>query len=448
VGLAFLALLVLPAQGAGTKYLFWTRYSDGALGRAVLDDQGTPPAASAVEDPWIVPQGAVGGGAMVVYRNGVYWIDRGGTAIRRALVSQAADASGSADHTFLQLPNTVRVEGLSVDSGAGYLFFGRNGPPQIAAVNLGTGAVTQVLDLTNITAFPPAALRVDAAHGTIYWAANNSELYATSYDYSGANGTPAALATQLEHTFPGYLSDIALADNRVFVSLWFGLGFPAGIYEFANGSWSLLDAGTHAYNSVRSLRPAGTSFLFADAGRIWSLPRAGGVDAAEIINTGYRVDGLAITLDSTAVSLASFSARPAGGGIALAWTTGAEVDAAGFHVLRAGDARGPYVRVNDALIPAQGSGAGGASYSWLDGTAAPGRTWHYRLEDVDTRGAATLHGPVQATAGATVLTLEDLEGLARAWGRRRGEAHFDPLFDLDGDGTVGDPDARLGLAAL
>jgi hypothetical protein len=43
----------------------------------------------------------------------------------------------------------------------------------------------------------------------------------------------------------------------------------------------------------------------------------------------------------------------------------------------------------------------GASYQFADESAAPGVTYYYWLEDVDTYGSATLHGPVSAELALT-----------------------------------------------
>ena len=99
----------------------------------------------------------------------------------------------------------------------------------------------------------------------------------------------------------------------------------------------------------------------------------------------------------TAVTLASFTARLGVGSVHLTWETGAEIDNAGFNLYRATTADGPYVQVNGALIAAQGDPTSGASYAYTDEGLAPG-LYFYKLEDVDTGGVATLHGPVSAVA--------------------------------------------------
>jgi hypothetical protein len=100
--------------------------------------------------------------------------------------------------------------------------------------------------------------------------------------------------------------------------------------------------------------------------------------------------------EPTAITLASFTVEPGVGSVALAWETTAEIDNAGFNLYRASTPDGPYAKVNDALIAAQGDPTSGASYTFMDEGLAPG-TYAYKLEDVDLNGVATLHGPVSAT---------------------------------------------------
>ncbi len=100
------------------------------------------------------------------------------------------------------------------------------------------------------------------------------------------------------------------------------------------------------------------------------------------------------TESPTAVSLVSFKAKVHGdGSVTLAWETASEVDNAGFNIYRSKRTDGTYKKVNGKLIPAQGNGAFGDSYSFND---TPGRgTFYYKLEDVDSNGTSAMHGPVK-----------------------------------------------------
>ncbi|MFC1592234.1 hypothetical protein ACFL43_06890 [Thermodesulfobacteriota bacterium] len=63
----------------------------------------------------------------------------------------------------------------------------------------------------------------------------------------------------------------------------------------------------------------------------------------------------------------------------------------GINVWRAEGFR----QLNDDLIPALGSPAGGSGYDFLDEGLLNGRRYFYLLEDVDDDGIGTFHGPVK-----------------------------------------------------
>ena len=80
----------------------------------------------------------------------------------------------------------------------------------------------------------------------------------------------------------------------------------------------------------------------------------------------------------------------------LSWKTAAETDNAGFNIYRSETADGEFVKLNAALIPAKGSVTEGASYTFVDWRTERGKTYYYKLEDVDLAGNTTFHGPVSA----------------------------------------------------
>jgi hypothetical protein len=91
------------------------------------------------------------------------------------------------------------------------------------------------------------------------------------------------------------------------------------------------------------------------------------------------------------VTLASFSAIRYEGTVMLEWKTDMELDNAGFNIWRSETEAGEYTKINDSLLPAQGSEY---QYSFTDDTAVKGKTYYYKLEDIDLNGTATFHGPV------------------------------------------------------
>jgi hypothetical protein len=103
----------------------------------------------------------------------------------------------------------------------------------------------------------------------------------------------------------------------------------------------------------------------------------------------------------TAVTLVNFTANRTGAkSVVVRWTTASELNTWGFHLLRSatGDRAGAE-RITATLIPGKGRN-GGASYEWLDATAAPGVTYSYWLEETELGGAVRIYGPA-TTAGTS-----------------------------------------------
>ncbi|HZD10679.1 MAG TPA: hypothetical protein VE553_04990 [Candidatus Binatia bacterium] len=84
--------------------------------------------------------------------------------------------------------------------------------------------------------------------------------------------------------------------------------------------------------------------------------------------------------------------------ITIEWRTETEVNAAGFNLYRAPAADGPYQKINDQLIPGEGSASDGASYVYTDHAIQPGQTYFYQLEDVELDNSVTRHPSIQVTA--------------------------------------------------
>ncbi len=104
------------------------------------------------------------------------------------------------------------------------------------------------------------------------------------------------------------------------------------------------------------------------------------------------------------VDLVSFEAIPSisGGPVSLIWETASEIDNVGFNVYRAvSDGNGGHLKgdkLNDLIIPAEGSAFQGAVYSFTDNTPLRyGQSRSYFIEDVDLDGTSALHGPAEAS---------------------------------------------------
>ncbi len=82
--------------------------------------------------------------------------------------------------------------------------------------------------------------------------------------------------------------------------------------------------------------------------------------------------------------------------VAITWTTASETDNAGFNIYRAASVDGAYVQINTDLILAEGSPTGGSAYRFVDKGLQNRTNYYYKLEDIDTSGTPTMHGPVSA----------------------------------------------------
>ena len=103
------------------------------------------------------------------------------------------------------------------------------------------------------------------------------------------------------------------------------------------------------------------------------------------------------TMPPTLITLSIFEAEPGNKRVKLFWKTEAEINTEGFNLYRASVEDGEYLKINDAIIPALGSPGQGASYTFTDSEMRNRTTYWYKLEDIDTSGNSTLHGPVSAT---------------------------------------------------
>jgi hypothetical protein len=100
-----------------------------------------------------------------------------------------------------------------------------------------------------------------------------------------------------------------------------------------------------------------------------------------------------------AVELLYFDIESVSGAqVTLGWATASEVDNFGFNLYRASvNDFSPAAAIHFEPSAVPGGTGGGATYGYVDTVPQPG-AWWYWLEDLDTQGHATLHGPVSTVA--------------------------------------------------
>jgi hypothetical protein len=107
------------------------------------------------------------------------------------------------------------------------------------------------------------------------------------------------------------------------------------------------------------------------------------------------VIGVLWLLLAAAIVVSQFSqATP----IRIDWETETEINTAGFNVYRSETSDGEYRRLNDRLIPGEGNPVSGANYSFVDRNVVAGKTYFYRLEDVELDNSTSQHEVIEYTA--------------------------------------------------
>lgn len=81
--------------------------------------------------------------------------------------------------------------------------------------------------------------------------------------------------------------------------------------------------------------------------------------------------------------------------IRIEWETETEINTAGFNVYRSDSIGGEYILLNETLIPSVGNSFAGARYSFTDENVTTGKTYFYRLEDVELDNSTEQHEPIE-----------------------------------------------------
>ncbi|RMF56801.1 MAG: T9SS C-terminal target domain-containing protein [Calditrichaeota bacterium] len=118
-------------------------------------------------------------------------------------------------------------------------------------------------------------------------------------------------------------------------------------------------------------------------------------------------DGVKFTLGSSTadnplpVQLASFTAQNTEEGIVLNWKTASELNNLGFEIWRAEDKDSLFEMIADYTTYPELEGAGtsnvGNSYSFLDANVREGKTYLYKLADIDFNLQRMFHGSLKIT---------------------------------------------------
>ena len=216
------------------------------------------------------------------------------------------------------------------------------------------------------------------------WGSSGNDVFAVGYE--GVGGT----IMQYDGTI---WSPIMKAEKTLsFTSVWgsshndvFAVGLDVALIGIDSSKQNTI---YHYNGTTWSLMTVGYSVLALNG--VW------GSSGADVFAVGRGGTILHYT-EPTLINLSSFSAHAHDREIILKWSTGTEIDNAGFNLYRATAEDGEYDKINNALITAEGSSTQGAFYQFIDTGVQNRKTYYYKLEDIDLSGKSTMHGPVSAT---------------------------------------------------
>jgi len=109
---------------------------------------------------------------------------------------------------------------------------------------------------------------------------------------------------------------------------------------------------------------------------------------------------VSLPVEITGIS-ASASSRE---GVVLSWSTGSEVNCAGFHVWRGESRNGGYEKITTALIEGQGNSSSARHYTYADRNVETDVLYWYRIEEIGTDGSSRFFGPISAMGISPIPT--------------------------------------------
>ncbi len=100
----------------------------------------------------------------------------------------------------------------------------------------------------------------------------------------------------------------------------------------------------------------------------------------------------------TQAVVTSFETLERDGRVVAVWRTSSEALTVGFRLFRRDEEGGPWLRLDEGLIPGLCRPPMGGVYSFEDTSAQPGRIYTYRIEEVESGGRTFFHGPYRVSS--------------------------------------------------
>ena len=133
-----------------------------------------------------------------------------------------------------------------------------------------------------------------------------------------------------------------------------------------------------------------------------------GVDSAGKVSDASNVVTVGITIPDVAlpVILSSFTGELTQGQVLLKWETASEWQNLGFNIYRGTQPDGPFAKLNQEVVPSQGSSGAGAEYHWVDDSIT-GTTsgYYYYIEDVGLDGNGRPSDVIRVTDGVGLVAM-------------------------------------------
>jgi hypothetical protein len=158
---------------------------------------------------------------------------------------------------------------------------------------------------------------------------------------------------------------------------------------------------------------------------------AADVTATFVANTAHATangvqsndDFMTVTTNPTLVFLTDFRAYEEAGQVVVRWETAYEHNTLGFNLFRLDPVTGEYRAVNSGLLPGILAPHRSGIYSFIDRDASPGKTYTYKLIEVELNGRQLSYGPFIVFVGKN--TIDEGLGISLSSGYNRKKSTLD-----------------------
>ncbi len=154
----------------------------------------------------------------------------------------------------------------------------------------------------------------------------------------------------------------------------------------------------------------------------WAIKRAtSGYDSNIPNDWTYNQTANICSSIITRAVISSFNAFNVNGKVLIKWMTASETGTVGFYLYRKDDISGEYIQANKKLLPGILTAPQGGTYSYIDDSAIPGRTYTYTLVEVEAKGKNNTYGPFTVRPQEHWTTTGDPELMQIGYSRKAHE---------------------------